>query len=54
MPKTTPFLIPMGSFIIAGTDGTTPPQLIGHDPLDDLKEDQDRIDEIGRMFDELG
>ena len=53
MIKTTPFLIPMGSFIIVGTDGTTPPKLLGRDPLDDVNEDPDRIAEIEAMFDEL-
>jgi hypothetical protein len=40
----------MGAFIIAGTDGSEPPKLIGHDPLDDIEEDPERIDEIEAMI----
>jgi hypothetical protein len=48
MPKTTLFGIPQGSFIIV--EGATGSTLIGHDPLDEIPEDEDLTHEYEAIF----
>ena len=48
MPKTTPFGVPQGSFIIADT--ATGSHLIGNDPLDENPEDEDLTAAYVKIF----